>query len=739
MLNLEGIGFFVEQGGQVNDIKMEKSSNSCLHGKYGNLYFEQEHMVLEDREEIRIRIENKGDDFDGKIGFHTGVDSYMESYPQWHEKYFPTLLRCEKTHLWGYYMNTREQALAIVTQAPVASYDILYNKLPEGDGGHRILGTDIALFQNTTLPARHPQDQKILYGRQVYENRILFIPVKEKADIKKKISVYAGVPVVDAQKYTLEPGENLNFDVLYGGCYQVKVFLPDGTVLDKAGMPLSQYGLYRVLIEADNGKVCEACFFVRKSWDYYLEAAAKNALSKPPKATTHAESFYGLFSCFLDYKHTKDEQLGAVSFEAFEEVLPYMFDFEKCVPIVIPDRIQNTASLVSLLVDMYETDTDKNIKYLRSAAAFGDYLMENQGEDGAYRNKGVHYTCVIYIAKSMLELALAERKCADAKLMEKAVYHYQSVKRAVDELVKNLDNIQTEGEMTLEDGMISCSALQIGMFALTLPEKERQSYIDAAEYMMMVHACLEQQLIPDCRMNGASLRYWESQYDVMIRGNMLNSPHGWTGWTAYALYYLYLLTGKKQYLLSLMNTLGSCVQLIDENGNLRWGFCSQPYVKAKAFVPDVAKEVADGYQFVQLSEKAYRGRYEVQEFGEQYIDMISGWYRTGKQKVTGGYEFCPLIYVDWEIRDIDNQGGCCDNDVHEIFKCMEETVLKKAFIHENEDGTFLVYGCRAERNEGKLIIEYENGVNCVVCNLRRAYDMEEIKKQGLEVIECGRK
>jgi hypothetical protein len=180
----------------------------------------------------------------------------------------------------------------------------------------------------------------------------------------------------------------------------------------------------------------------------------------------------------------------------------------------------------------------------------------------------------------MLELALAERECDDPALREKAEIHYASAKKAVDELVRNLDNIETEGEMTLEDGMISCSALQIGMFALTLPEEERAEYIKAAEYMLSIHSCLEQQLIPDSRMNGASIRYWESQYDVMIRENMFNSPHGWTGWTLYAHYYLYMLTGKKKYLMSLMNGMGAGSQLIDENGNLRWAFCAAPYIKA---------------------------------------------------------------------------------------------------------------------------------------------------------------
>ena len=38
------------------------------------------------------------------------------------------------------------------------------------------------------------------------------------------------------------------------------------------------------------------------------------------------------------------------------------------------------------------------------------------------------------------------------------------------------------------------------------------------------------------------------------------------------------------------------------------------------------------------------------------------------------------------------QGSTCDNDVHEIFKCMEETFLKKTFIAEEDDGSLYVCG-----------------------------------------------
>lgn len=31
------------------------------------------------------------------LGFKTGIDCYMEKFPEWNEIYFPTLLRCEKS------------------------------------------------------------------------------------------------------------------------------------------------------------------------------------------------------------------------------------------------------------------------------------------------------------------------------------------------------------------------------------------------------------------------------------------------------------------------------------------------------------------------------------------------------------------------------------------------------------------------------------------------------------------
>ena len=103
--------------------------------------------------------------------------------------------------------------------------------------------------------------------------------------------------------------------------------------------------------------------------------------------------------------------------------------------------------------------------------------------------------------------------------------------------------------MTFEDGMISCSALQVGMFALLQEDPaSRQHYAQAMMDILESHDCLTQLKVNDGRRRGGTMRFWEAQYDVLMLPNMFNSPHGWSAWRAYASYYAYLLTLDERYL-----------------------------------------------------------------------------------------------------------------------------------------------------------------------------------------------
>jgi hypothetical protein len=353
-----------------------------------------------------------------------------------------------------------------------------------------------------------------------------------------------------------------------------------------------------------------------------------------------------------------------------------MYDTVTNLPTSWEHRIQNHAMAAALYAQRYRAT--KELNDLRSAARLADFILQSQTPDGAYRNGKVHYTSVVYIAKAIMEVMAEEKKLADQSEEWKENYsrHYASVKRAMDELAKNRDNIETEGELTFEDGMISCSYAQLAMFGLLQPKgsTERKKYMDAAEYLYQSHRCLSQHLIPDSRVHGASIRFWESQYDVLTHPNFVNSPHGWSAWRIYGVKYLYEETGKEEYLIDMMNALGSCAQLLDPSSDrLNWAFVCDPYVKVKQFVED--------------ENQKGKGIHKDAVIGRQYLPMISDWYRAPKDTWVTGY---------WGY-----DGGCCDNDVHEIFKCMGEVVLASAYFHLRPDGTYIAWNCSA-RKEGNL-------------------------------------
>lgn len=670
------------------------------------------------------------------IGIRTGIDTYMDAYPQWNSKFFPTMIRCEKTHTWGYMISPTGKCFAFAVTEPIASYTYDYNMLDELNFGHRIYTVNLQFVNQNKLPPRHIQNSVNLVSGGGFTWNLYIIPLKNPSEAGRKINEICHLPIIDVEQTSLSAGDKIKYTAY---CDNIKSY----TVTNPNGEECTDFiariaGLYTIRIEDKSGKVSEAVLHCHREYEWYMKKAREAAAKYAQKASTHTESWYGFYSAFLAAKHYPDESIDSVLSAQFDEMAPLMFDYENAEPITIPWRVQNTSSFIGVLCDRYESDREKYKNDIYLASRFGDWLMSTQGADGAYYRDGrQHYTCVIYLAKSMLELAEAEKEV----LPEKSRQHYESAKRAVENLVELLERIGTEGEHTLEDGMLSCSALQIGMFALTLDETERYKYIKAAKHMLCVHECLEQNIIPDTRMRGATLRFWEAQYDVQIKANMMNSPHGWSAWYAYALYYLYILTGERHYLIKLINTLGSCLQLMSDDGKLRWAFVSEPYVEAKIFVPDTTKPVNDGYKTVQLKNTAYRGKYIEATLGEEYVDMISDWYRTNEQRLTGGYNFCPLILKDGSY-EVDVQGGCCDNDVHEIFKCLEETLLKKVFIIENGE-KIEGYNCSVRLDSGVIYIESKEKTDYIHINIKEpadiVFDGKNIAKNisGMQMIKIN--
>ncbi len=650
-----------------------------------------------------------------------GINSYMDAYPAWNDRYFPTLLRCEKTHFWGYFMSPLGKILGCTVADPVASWHHDYES-----GQHRIRTSFLDLFQSGRLPERHPQGSSTLPAGQAREWRLSLFDLPSLESAPAALASASAAPLIQANRYQGEPGETVTFTV-HG---QVTSLAANGTPLSLAGVGADRsaatwtfpatFGEHKVIATDADGQISECRLVTRRPLSWYLTQARTEAIRKPQKASSHTESWYGLFSGYLARRHFPDASSDAAIEAKFNEIFPLMYNSTTSVPTSDQNRIQNHSSMAGVLVDRYQATGD--VTSLVRAAAICDFLLTKQGSDGGYYSGSTHYTSVIYIAKSIMEVMREEKRLADAgDATWQARYdrHYQSVKRAMDDLVNRGANVQTEGQQTYEDGMISCSYTQLAEFALlqTVPA-ERERYANAAIALAQGHQCLSQKLIPDGLMNGGSLRFWEAQYDVLTRAaNMMNSPHGWSAWRLYGLCSLYELTGDPAYLRDAMSGLGSCLQTIDPvSGELRWSFIVDPSVAAGVFT--------------EFSSSPGKGRCVPTTVGEQYLPMISGWYRApANTKVTGYWggksngtglsagETWPPNWITSGVQGGD--GGCCDNDVHEIFKCLEEIALTSTYLVLGAEGSVETWNGSAEMVGNTLVLTpAEAVVNRVHVNRR---------------------
>mgnify|MGYP003301998871 CR=1 FL=1 len=619
-----------------------------------------------------------------KAGIALGLDTYMDQYPHWLTKFFPTLLMNEKTHFYGYFQSPQGQVLGIASPDPIASWSVDYNLSyydipPHWFYGHRIESVNLDLINTLPLPEHNPQDMWKLEPGEEKTWKVSLVPVTSLGSFEQEMAEATGLPMISMDRTSYMPGETAAFTVFAASTPEIVMDASFEVAEIAKGQWLVQAllrktGRYDVTVTA-GGYQSSAVILVNDSWAEVIKDARQAALDNHQKPSSHVESWYGFHSAFLAARHFPDTEIDTQLDDRFDLIYNKVFDAENAVPRLYEDRIQNTSSTIGMLVDRYEAFG--RIEDLEQAASLADWLIaDNQDKGGAYMNGNVKYTSVIYVAKSIMELYLAERDLKEEVWQDRAARHYESVKRAIDELVASQGDFQTEGEMTFEDGMISCSALQVGMFALLQEDPaSRQHYAQAMMDILESHDCLTQLKVNDGRRRGGTMRFWEAQYDVLMLPNMFNSPHGWSAWRAYASYYAYLLTLDERYLKETFNAAGAFAGLIErETGKLRWAFVVDPYLRVRQIAAPV-----EGLTFDDVTTgNPHPDFYGSREFtiGEQYVDMISSWQPVNSQ----------------------------DNDVHEVFKFIEEAVLTNAYIVEREDGTVVGYNCSVEKRGRRLIV-----------------------------------
>ncbi len=703
------------KGPAFEGVSLEKTAPGRYEGVKDGIKYSLQYQSTGEAVEVVAGLENMS----GKMWMPErarlllGIDTCMVRFPDWDTVYFPTLQRSERTHFWSYYMTPCGKIVACVSPDPVASWANIYQQSPGKFGSemgywgqHRIFTTAADLLHRLPLPARHPQHLDKLMPGQKLETRFRFVSVSGLEKVKSTAARYTGASMIDAEFYTV--GEGVPFFGTLCALEEprVEVRTPRNEIIRVSLSPMSSEdgvhrfswiwfpgsgsGLYTMMAYGAGGKVSEAMFYVRPGWDFYLQGARKEALRSLPTATHHAECFYPFYTYFLAKRYIPDQELDDRTETVFQEIFPELYNADKGTMRNGIYRIQDSATMVGILADRYHVSRD--MRDMERALKLADSLISCQREDGAYYNPehNVHYTSVIYIAKSLMELMdeIAPLAAGDQHWKHAYARLLQSVRRAVDNLALKEDDIQTEGQMTFEDGMISCSVNQLALAALKEREPERRAYLtEKAVKLAAKHRCLTQSLIPDCRMNGATLRFWEYQYTINLMTNGMNSPCGWSAWKIYGDWYLYLLTGKYDYLRRAFNALGTCVQLLDrDTGELRFGFVSDPYLDACQYLES---PVGSG--------KPMPKRVVV---GEQYLSQTSSWLKAP--------------HVAWRKK------WGIDNFVHEVFKCMSEIALTSAYIVEHENGLLSSLNCSIDKSGHVLTVTTrEKLVNKLHINLKQ--------------------
>jgi hypothetical protein len=697
------------------DISKVDAKNLVFLSEKGAICYSLKYISHHGDFAVVVSMTNKGKDvYSPKYErLNMGINTEMKKFPDWNEVFFPTLLRCEKTHFWGYLMTPKGKIVTVGSAEPIASYVLQYQS-----GEHRIYSFSLDMLHQQPLPSRHPIQTELKPG-ECKSWTIVFKQADKLSDVKPTLMTSVNIPMIDAERYSLQENESTTVTIYSKEVIKVRLIAPSGKVdplnirTDGANKYLVNLSLsdgagqYSLQVTDKSGHVSEATFSQLHTYSWYMDKARDAAIKNGQKASSHLEQWLGLTSGVNAARHIPNVSKDAIMDAELMKVLALQWDLEKKEPKNIPHSyryMSNTAQMAGILA--YRYLKEKDIKWLEWASGFADYVLKCQSPEGYYRpnmNLSTIYTSVLYPAKSIMEVIAAEKIAAITDSHWQAAYdrHYLSVKKAMDHLVKVGDNIETEGQLTYEDGMISCSASQLGLFALLQTDPiQRELYSKAAKHFLLGHSCLEQLLVPDSRMNGATLRFWEAQYDVLIRKsmNMMNSPHGWSGWVIPALWYQYLLSGDEIWLTKTMNALGSCIQLIDsKTGMLRWGFVCDPYLAVTMLEED--------------STTPGRGKRVEHVICEQYVPMISSFHYPEREPVSGNSEL-----VGWT----------CDNDVHEIFTAMEEVALTSAYVIERENGKIVSWNCKATINsDGAITILPNDDVVCRVhLNFRNQHQVK---------------
>ena len=274
------------------------------------------------------------------FGFRLGIDTYMDKYPQWNSKFFPTALRCEKNGFWSCFMTPEGKMLSVCSPSKIISWKNEYNRAGS-DVGHRIYTSSVEFINTNKQPERHPENSICEISQEPLKYELYYSHIPDEKSLFEFVYKYTGIHVPSVNKFTLEQGEKLYIDTKeYNG-------------------NLSE-GINFINIPGN----AELSVYVRKDWFYYIYCAQKSALKCQQKPGTHCESWYGYFTMAEYAKIIKDAEYTktlCAQFDSFFKTITKGIKHKKLKAKALPHRLQNASAMISLLADFYELTGNENI------------------------------------------------------------------------------------------------------------------------------------------------------------------------------------------------------------------------------------------------------------------------------------------------------------------------------------------------------------------------------------------
>lgn len=544
-----GPSWVIEESGRTSQILLQPNEKTLglYEGKQGDVSYSLQYRVSAGRLEIEAALENHSATVFNPISasVRLGIDTEQLTYPQWRRTPYPTFLRCEPTHAWGYAMTPNGEILGIACPDVAASWQQL--------SSNPNLQRPVTFSLTAIGQGEYSKDQPSQLSLKSDERRVWRIrlfSIADLAQVPSRLSEQAGASFLNLALNTVEPGQLAivpNF-VRQGELRTVSITGPDQ----------KSYEIYpqnrREMLDEDDMK----------------RAFGLTGVENPNSLRFIPENKPGIYR--LRVEHTQ------VAKDAKGEIIVGKDGRDEVEGVRVSETIVNVQQPWSTFKNP-TASTPPSLDVAGARLASPQAVAKAAAHHARQRNAGGDIS-ELELAGALIDLALAHRPSLtssdpawldvmtvmQAELREvdrpawRARYdrHYAATQRAINDLVARLDNLPAENAAGFDAVRLSNAAGIIAQWTA--------SFAEPSDRIRCQQAALE--LLRLTRSTVAIFKNPEQTSSTIAR--------------THALFLLYQQTGMELLLCEALQCLGA----VEPQGALSqtWLECANTFIRTRAYV-----------------------------------------------------------------------------------------------------------------------------------------------------------